>query len=309
MRVLGELGVEIWAADLSEERRALALRAGIAPSRVVADYRLGLPHVEAVDVVTPADSHLAIASECVRAGKGCFVEKPLAATVADGRAIAAMVASSDCVLQVGHIFRFHQVTAALKDRLRSGALGAIRYAAGRFTGFKRPRTDVGVTMTDAIHYFDLFTDLLDRPPTTVTATLRDHLGRGMDDWSLTTVEYGGVAAVVEAGYFAPTTSRDCLVVGERGAIAGDFNTSELRIYANEHVSGPRGWEAKEGPVETLKVSGAEPLRAEIEQFLDSVAHRSPPSVDVGAGLSALRVAEAACRSSALGRRVALTEID
>jgi len=309
LRVLSELGAEIWAADLSEQRCALAVRSGIAPDRVVADYRLALRHVEAVDVVTPADSHLAIADACVRAGKACFVEKPLTATVADGRALATIVRESRGVLQVGHIFRFHPVTAVLRERLASAELGPIRYAAGRFSGFKRPRTDVGVTMTDAIHYFDLFTELLGQPPTTVTAVLRDHLGRGMDDWSLTTLECGAVSAVVEAGYFSPTTHRDCLFIGERASIAADFGTSVLHISSNRHVAGPGGWEAREGPVETVKVSGPEPLRAELEQFLRAAAHEAPPAVDVGAGLLAIRIVEAARRSSALGRRVSLDEID
>src|SRR5207249_6617588 len=122
-------------------------------------------------------------------GKDCFVEKPLAASAAEGRALAGVVRATGRILQVGHVFRFHPVTEALRRQLGEG-IGAIRYATGRFAGFKRPRTDVGVTMTDAIHYFDLFSYLLGVQPTAVTATLRDHLGRGMDDCAFATVEYG-----------------------------------------------------------------------------------------------------------------------
>ena len=50
---------------------------GVERARAVADYREALPHVEAVDVVTPADSHRAIAEACLAAGRHCFVEKPL----------------------------------------------------------------------------------------------------------------------------------------------------------------------------------------------------------------------------------------
>ena len=39
LRVLGELGVELWVADLSEERRAFAVRAGVAPARAITDFR------------------------------------------------------------------------------------------------------------------------------------------------------------------------------------------------------------------------------------------------------------------------------
>lgn len=309
LRVLGDLGVQLWVADVSEERRAFAVKGGVDPDRVVADYRAVLGRVDAVDLVTPADSHLEVARACLEAGKDCFVEKPLAASVADGRALADVARATGRVLQVGHVFRFHPVSVLLAERLARGDIGAIRYATGRFAGFKRPRTDVGVTMTDAIHYFDLFAHLLGRAPTAVTATLRDHLGRGMDDCSFATVEYGPVCAFIESGYFAPGTHRDCVIVGERATFAADFGTSEVRVHANQHVLGRGGWQAPEGPVETTKASGPEPLRLELELFTDAVARRTPAAVDVQAGLLALRVVEAAQRSSTLGRRVSLTEID
>lgn len=308
LRVLTELAVELWVADLSEERRAFALRAGVAPTRAVENFRTALPYVEMVDLVTPADSHLALASECLLAGKDCFVEKPLARTATEGQALAEVQKRTGRILQVGHIFRFHPVADVLRQRLASGEVGALRYCTGRFAGFKRPRTDVGVTMTDAIHYFDLFAYLLGHAPTAVTATLRDYLGRGLDDCSFSTVEYGHVPAFIEAGYFAPGTYRDCVMVGERMTLAADFGTSEIRVHANRHIRGSEGWQAPEGAVETLKATGPEPLRRELERFVDAVARRDRPPVDVEAGLVALRTVEAAQRSAVLGRRVTLAEL-
>ena len=112
--------------------------------------------------------------------------------------LAAIAAETGRALQVGHIFRFHPVTAAVRAALAAGRLGRLRFATGRFSGFKRPRTDVGVTQTDAIHYFDLFAYLFERAATRVSAVQRDYLGRGLDDMSVTTVEYGDVPALIEA---------------------------------------------------------------------------------------------------------------
>jgi len=308
LRVLGELGCELWVADVSPERRALAVKAGVAEGRAVADFRDALPQVDAVDIVTPADNHLALASECLRAGKHCFVEKPLTLTVAEGRALADVVRSTPPVLQVGHIFRFHPVTQLLRERIKSGSVGAIRYCTGRFAGFKRPRHDVGVTQTDGIHYFDLFAYLLEKNPTAVTATLRDFLGRGMDDIGFCAVEYGDVPAFVEAGYFAPGTFRDCVIVGEKETLAGDFGTGEVKVLANRHVKEGGLWNALDGAAEAHKASGPEPLRHELKLFLDACAGRTAPAVDVEAGVLALKVVEAAHRSSELGRRVELSEI-
>ncbi|MBI2154733.1 MAG: Gfo/Idh/MocA family oxidoreductase [Candidatus Rokubacteria bacterium] len=307
-RVLAELGVTVWAADVSAERRAWAAKNGVDPSRVVADVAAALGRVDAVDIVTPADTHLEIASRCLSAGKDCFVEKPLAQTVAEARRLTDVVAETGRILQVGHIFRFHPVTDALCRCLVEGRVGRVRYLTARFAGFKRPRTDVGVTQTDAIHYFDLFAYLLGRAPTAVTALLRDYLGRGLDDLAFVTVEYGEVPAIVEAGYFVPGTHRDCLIVGERGSLVADFGRSVVTVFGHQHQRAGGQWTAREGEQEELKATGEEPLRRELEAFLEAVATRRRPAVDVEAGLLALRVVEAAQLSSRLGRRVSLDEV-
>ena len=144
LRVLREIGAIVWVADVLPARLAWAVERGVDARLAVADYRAVLEHVDAVDVVTPADSHLAVAGSCLRAGRHCFVEKPLALTVAEGRELEAIARAAGRVLQVGHIFRFHPVTATLREALDGDRIGSVRYATGRFSGFKRPRTDVEI---------------------------------------------------------------------------------------------------------------------------------------------------------------------
>ena len=72
--MLRELGLEVAVADISVERRAWAVERGIAPGRAFADFREALDTVDAVDIVTPADSHTAIAEACLKIGRHCFVE-------------------------------------------------------------------------------------------------------------------------------------------------------------------------------------------------------------------------------------------
>jgi len=308
LRVLSELGVTVWVADAAASRRQWAVGQGIDPPRVTADFRDLLARVDAVDVVTPPDSHLAIAEASLAAGRHCFVEKPLAVSVADGRALAAAAAASDRVVQVGHIFRFHPVTTALRSALAAGRIGRVRYVTARFAGFKRPRTDVGVTHTDAIHYFDLLAHLLDREATAVSAIQRDYLGRGLDDMSLTTVTYGDVPVTVEANYFVPGSHRECVIVGERGALVADFAASTVTVHAGEHRRRGEAWEAVDEGKEELAASGPEPLRLELEAFLTACRGGGPNPVPAEAGLRALRIVEAAARAARLERTVSIGEI-
>jgi UDP-N-acetylglucosamine 3-dehydrogenase len=308
LRVLTALGATVWVADVSPGRLTWAMEQGVAAERAVSDYREAVPRVDAVDIVTPADSHLAIARACLDAGRHCFIEKPLATSVDACRRIVDASEAARRVVQVGHIFRFHPVTAALRGALTDGRLGEVRYATGRFSGFKRPRTDVGVTHTDAIHYFDLFAHLFGREATSVWALQRDFLGRGLDDFSVTTVSYGDTPAVVEANYFVPGTYRECVIVTERGALVADYGSSTVHLYAGEHVRRGGVWEAVDTGKEEFSVSRDEPLRAELAAFLEACAGRSPSPVDARTGLRAVEIVEAAALSARLGRVVSLGEL-
>jgi len=305
LRVLGQLGVTPWVADVSAARLEWAVRNGVDARRAVTDYRTALADVDAADIVTPADGHAGIARECLAAGLPCFIEKPLACTVEEGQALDTAARSAGRPIQVGHIFRFHPVTATLRSVLREGRIGRIRYATGRFSGFKRPRVDVGVTQTDAIHFFDLFAYLFERAATEVRAMQRDYLGRGLDDASWTIVHYGEIPTVVEANYFVPGTWRDCVIVGELGALVADYGASTVRFHGGVHLEHGGVWEAVEGQPEELPTGREEPLRLELQAFLDACAGRGPNLVPAADGVQALRVVEAAARASQLGRTVAL----
>ena len=305
LRVLRDLGADVWVADVSRERLGWAVRQGVAPARAVSDYRAALAQVDAVDIVTPADSHLTLATECLEAGRDCFIEKPVTRTVGEGRALVERAAAAQRLVQVGHIFRFHPVTECLRSALASDRIGAVRYATGRFAGFKRPRADVGVTHTDAIHYFDLFAHLFACEATRVSAIQRDYLGRGMDDVSWTVVHYGDIPVVIEANYFVPGTWRDCVIVGERGALVVDYGASTVTLHRGEHLYRGGVWEAVETGKEELPTGREEPLRLELQAFLDACASRGPNLVPVSDGLRALAVVEAAARAARLGRTVQL----
>jgi UDP-N-acetylglucosamine 3-dehydrogenase len=305
LRVLGQLGASVWVADVSPRRLALAVERGVAPAQAVADYRVALAHVDAVDVVTPADSHLAVAGDCLRAGRHCFVEKPLALTVAESRELERIAEAAGRVLQVGHIFRFHPVTIALREALERDEIGRVRYATGRFAGFKRPRTDVGVNQSDGIHYFDLFAYLFRARATSVTALQRDFLGRGLDDMSVTTVTYGDIPVVVEANYFVPGKQRDCVIVGERGSLVADYDAGTVRFHAGDHRKTSEAWEAVEGPVTEIETRRDEPLRRELAEFLASCRGQTPVAVPASDGVHAMEIVEAAARSARTGRTVSL----
>lgn len=304
LRSWRKLGVDLSVCD---ERPGL-LESLTEPAST--DFRELLPDVDAVDVVTPAPAHAPVVQAALDAGKHVLVEKPLTPSSKEGFGLHAEAARRGLVLQVGHVFRFTPEAEAIATLVRRGDLGRVRFAVARFASFKRPRTDGGLAISDAIHFVDLLSWILGRQPRAVTATMRDHLGRGLDDASFLALEYDDVLGMVEASCFAPEPKRDLEIVGTESALRADLlaKSGRLRHYGHRHAQDEDGeWQAVSGEVREIAVAESEPLVAELEEFRRACAagRPSPKAADGWDGAAATAVLEAAGRSAREGCRVSI----
>ena len=110
--------------------RRLAERLGIPQALDSLDAVLALPELAAVSVATPPDTHAEYAIAAARAGKHVLVEKPMARTLAEARAMCASAAAAGVVAMIDHEFRFDPARAMLARVLRRGDLGAPRLITG-----------------------------------------------------------------------------------------------------------------------------------------------------------------------------------
>lgn len=313
---------DLWIADLSAARLKEARDLfGISTDRLGEDYRRFLDAADVVDVVTPSDGHYRICEEALRLGKDVFVEKPMTMTSREAEALADSVAQSRRILQVGYYYRFHPISRYLREQIRSGALGTIRYLSGRFMGFKRARTDVGVTHTDGIHFIDLFNALIGETPREVYAVIRDHFGRGMEDFSIALLQYpSGIAAQVECGYIQPgnwvdrvvpnaLTTKDITVVGDKKTIRADYEIDKVEAFDVRHELQNGIWTPVHGNCVTPRLRSVTPVELvalELEAFLESVAGRTAPEPGViESGTVLAHVMEALYQAAGSGRSVAV----
>lgn len=307
LRVLSNLPVELYVAEVSATARQKCIEQGIAKDHITDNYKDYLEFVAAVDVVTPASSHFSLGQELLENGKSVFLEKPIAATTAEAVQLAALAAERGLILQVGHIFRFDPATEFIKAYLQGGEMGAVQSLTGTFSGFKRPRADGGVVISDAIHFIDLFNYVLQTVPNKVLARCEDLLGRGMDDMSWVWMDYDGIPALVEANYFSPEKKRLITINAEKATLVCDFTSSQdkVKIYRNQHILDHDTWKSVSGEIINKEISLAEPLFLELKEFIDCVRYRSKPRADGGAGVDAMKVVEAAMRSHAEGNAIEL----
>lgn len=292
------VGDRLWIAEKDERKWSLTSAYRFPADRLTQDVHQFLGQVDVVDVVTPTQSHVELCTEALEAGKDLFVEKPMALTSGEAQRIADLAERKDRLVQVGFYYRFHPASERLKKLLEEGALGKIRYLSGNFMGFKRARTDVGVTHTDGIHFLDLFNWFLEERPVEVYAVCRDHFGRGLEDFSVVLLSYAdGTVAKVESGYIQPgrwkdkvvsgaMTSKEIMVVGSRASAEIDFETETLTLHDARHEKGSETWTALVGESRTLPVSSCDPVQMvsrELASFLSNVERRQPARPDAVEG--------------------------
>lgn len=313
LRVLKSMPIELFVADHDEKRLDAS---GLPESHRSKDPRSLFSKVDAAVVVTPAQAHFEACRELLGMGKDVFVEKPISLIASEALELTRLAEKSGLILQVGYIFRFDPASVWMREAIGQGRFGKIKMLRAKFSGFKRPRQDTGVTFADSIHFIDLFNFLLGTPPRRVHAVLRDFFGRGMDDESHIAMEYdrgdgAPILATVEAGYHEPGKFREVTIVGTDSSAVCDYNVAQYKIktFENRHVVDKGEIKAQEGAVHQLEFPPEEPLRAELAAFKDSIEKRSATPVDGWSGFDAVRVVEGALESVRTGNWIDIPKED
>lgn len=307
VRSLAGLGVLRAVCDRDERAREGA-RVGDVSVHAELTEVLARSDVKGVVIATDAPSHVDLAHAAIAAGKDVLVEKPLALSTHDARALCEHADHEGRVLMVGHLLLFHPVVRRLKAMIADGELGEILYLVCRRLNLGVVRRDENAWWSLAPHDLSIASHLLDDSPEAVSARGGVFLQkeRGVDDVVFGTVRYGGGRlAHVHVSWLDPHKVRMLTVVGSRKmAVFDDASTDEkLRVY-DKGVEPPavvgyeEGVRVRTGDVVVPAVRMAEPLRLEHEAFLRAIETREVPIADGWSGLAVVQALEAGARSLA-----------
>ncbi len=168
------------AADPDPAARARAAPLVRGPIYPDAAALLG-SDVDAVVISTPPSTHAELTIAAARAGKHVYIEKPLATTAEDARAVADAIERSGCVAALGFNYRYHPAHARARPLLQQGTIGRIRAVhtvfcepvpiAGMPEWKRWRRSGGGVLLDLASHHIDLLRWCLDDEMATVEATI------------------------------------------------------------------------------------------------------------------------------------------
>jgi len=290
-------------ADLDETLRDRISRTYKATPYI--DYRemIEKENLDVVTIALPTHLHRSAALETMAAGIHTFVEKPLAESVASGRAMIEASHQHDVLLGVGHIERFNPAVIALKERLDAGQLGKIYQIHARRIGPFPPRIkDVGVVFDLATHELNIMEYLTGVGIRSVAAEVKQTLHDKHEDMVSGILRFGDdVIGMMDINWLTPTKIRQLAVLGERGMFLVNYLTQELWFYENrsaqDHWLGLVTVGVTEGSVIKYELARVEPLRVELETFVDAINHGYNGLVNGEEGLRAVFLAEQILRAS------------
>lgn len=276
-----------------------------------------LEGVDAVSIATPTVSHFEIASEFIKNGVHVLVEKPMTKTVAQAEQLTALARENKVILQVGHIERFNPVITAMEPHLND-----LRFIEAHRLGTFTPRSlDVGVVMDLMIHDIDLILNFVKSDVRSVAA-MGVSLATPLEDLANARITFeNGCTANITASRISLKSMRQMRIFKNDLYISADFmnNKAELirkssdfndrvsklisrREYFVKSLEPKIKQAASEGKdalldffsglinKESINIIPQEPLKAELEHFVECVNTGCQPKVTGEDGLKAIRIA-------------------
>ncbi len=292
-------GAELrWLCDGSAEaleRHAPAFP-GVQTSTALDDL-LNDEALDAVVLATPVPTHAELAERVLRAGKHCFVEKPLARSVEEAQAVVDAAREHERILMVGHLLEYHPGVERLKELIDSGELGDVRYLYSNRLNLGVLRPDENALWSLGAHDVSVILRLAGEEPYECRAVGESYMQEGIEDVVFCYLRFpSGLAAHMHLSWLDPHKERRFTVVGSRKMATFDDMELERKLTVHdkgfdENYSSYGEYIARSGDVWSPRVPNEEPLSIECRHFLECVRDGATPRSGPEAGLRVVRVLE------------------
>jgi predicted dehydrogenase len=297
-------GCEVaWLCDASRDARERL--AGAFPSaRSTGDVGevLADPRLHAVVLATPVPTHAELATAALAAGKHCFVEKPLATTVADAQLVVEAAERAGRTLMVGHLLEYHPAVTRLKELVDGGELGELYYVYGNRVNLGKLRAEENALWSLGAHDVSVVLHLIGEEPVECSAHGESYVRGGVQDVVFCYLRFpSGKVSHLHLSWLDPHKERRITVVGSKRMATFDDMQIEgkLTVYDKGFDEDASSWGeyiTRAGESFSPRIANAEPLRLECEHFVDCIRSGRPPRSDGHSGLRVVSVLEQLQRS-------------
>ncbi|HEX6177789.1 MAG TPA: Gfo/Idh/MocA family oxidoreductase [Thermoanaerobaculia bacterium] len=228
-------------------------------------------------VATPTSSHFSVASELLEAGCDVMIEKPVTADAREAEKLIEIAAKRGRIIQVGHVERYNPAIIAVADLVSESRF----MEADRIGVFSGRSLDIDVLLDLMIHDLNLVLSLLKQEVVEIRAVGVPVLTEKVDMTNVRLELANGAVANLTASRVSQDRVRKQRFFGSDFYVSIDTKEQEAKGYKLV---------GKTLQPLDVAVTKKEPLRAELEAFIDCVRTRTRPLVTAEDGLAAVVLA-------------------
>ena len=265
--------------------------------------------IEAIINTTPNNVHRDTTTAAARAGKHVFLDKPIANTVVDGRALTRACRDAGVVLGLGYQRRREGHFRWVRNRIDEGEFGTLVNAEANISRDRLGKIDLtswrytaegmpgGVLLQIGIHYTDVLEYLLG-PVVAITGRLAQLVlpGDNPDVASVVMEHENGALSTLNASYASASEYYLLNVYGKEATAYYDLHQGLRYLKRGDKAASP------------VRCDPADALVSELEEFAAAVRGNGAPEMDGVRGTRSLAVVLAGIRSAREGRRVEVAEM-
>lgn len=303
------IGCGMWGRNIARNLSALGALAGVSDLDAAAaaefadqfnvpvvtfEDALADQKIDGLAIVTSAPSHAGLAVPALNAGKAVYIEKPLALTVEDAEKIAAAAADNNRPVMVGHLIRHHAAFQAMLRLIQDGAIGTIKHIRANRIAPGRIRDTESVLFDLCPHDLALIAALTGQEmPDRVQCHGFSHISAGVEDSVTAQLNFpSGITASLDANWLNPQKIHQLTVVGSNGAFVFDDTKDwpqKVTKFTFE-VSVAHGQiDLNRDQGTAIDLAPAEPLKDEMQNFIDAASGKAEPLTDITEALFVQRI--------------------
>ncbi len=262
--------------------------------------------LDAIVIATPVRHHFPMAKSSLLAGKHTFIEKPLAASVAQCEELVALAKKQGLILMVGHTFLYSPAVRKMKEIVDKGDIGEIRYISARRLNLGLFQKDINVAWDLAPHDISIILHIMNETPLRVNCQGTAHVTPGIEDVTSMSLSFTREkSAIIQSSWLDPKKIREMTIVGsERMIVYDDVAAQEKIKIFDVRVERPPHYDTfaefhyayHYGDMYSPYIKQDEPLKTECQHFLDCIRTGKTPITDGKRGLEIVRILEASSQS-------------
>jgi len=281
-RVLSDMaGVELVAVADPDRRQCDHVAGALGCDAVGGVEELLSLGVDAATIAAPTHLHQDIALKCIARGVNVLVEKPIASTVEEGRAIVAAARRAGVTLMVGHVERFNPAVESIKRAIKDQDILSI--AITRVGPFPPRMSNVGVVIDLGVHDIDLIRWFTESEIVEIQPQMSSAVAEREDIALLQFRTASGVLAHINTNWLTPFKARNIHIATRDKYLIGDLLTLQVTECFGFQPDGSYS-------MRHLSVGYAEPLRAELVAFVNAIRTGERPAVTGEEAVASLEIA-------------------